>query len=122
MGRETFRLIVEWSSVELGHILIKSDNAIGSTFHETAPKKIQVQPVNKSKVRILVKSTCPHLDGLNYFLKSAVLDEYYFIEPHGWCLIRDSHKYLHANGKKPNCLIKINLFLHHDKKPEKRLN
>ena len=43
----------------------------------------------KKNVYIVDVKNDPHLDGINPFLKDALLDEFYFIKPRVWCEIPD---------------------------------
>ena len=43
--------------------------------------------VLKNKTRVFALRNNPHLDGINRFLKEALLDEFYFVEPNGWSRI-----------------------------------
>ena len=92
-------LIVDWIGVENGHSLIKSDNALDNSLFDSSAKKFKVSAVSRKKVHLLADATNPHLDGLNYFLKSAVLESYFYIKPHGWCEIRHSHKLLYKDAE-----------------------
>ena len=92
-------LIVDWIGVENGHSLIKSDNALDNSLFDSSAKKFKVSAVSRKKVHLLADATNPHLDRLNYFLKSAVLESYFYIKPHGWCKIRHSHKLFNKDAE-----------------------
>ena len=75
------KLIDNWVGVETDHSLIKSNNALGNLLYDTSTKKFKLSPVNRRNVHLLARATNPHLDGVNSFLKSSVLD-YYFLLNH----------------------------------------
>ena len=84
------RIWVDWSQVEKGHTLIKSENKKILNRHEIEDDAIDLPAVLKHKVRIIAKCNNPHLDGVNTYLKLELLDEFYFIKPHGWRRIHES--------------------------------
>ena len=78
---------VRWSAVENGHTLVKSANK--DVKHEMQIVDNTVIAVQKGKLRTIVRYNNPHLDSINSFVKEAILLEFYFIEPHGWCYVHD---------------------------------
>ena len=86
----TERIWVDWSQVEEGHTLIKSDNNKILHRHPMDKELVNIPAVLKHKVRIIAKCNNPHLEGINRFLKIELLEEFYFIKPHGWRRIHES--------------------------------
>ena len=70
---------VEWSFVEDGHMLIKSEKE--DVKFEGHAREIHLILVLKHKAQVVALRNNPHLDGVNRFLKEALLNEFYFIEP-----------------------------------------
>ena len=78
------RINIDWTSVELGHTLIKSENRNVLHRHLLDHVHIDILTVLINKMRIVTKSKDPHLDGIDCYLELELLDEFYFIKPKGW--------------------------------------
>ena len=78
------RSAVEWSAVEKGHTVVNSENKTLMTIGERSNIQVEIHPTPKNKVRVIAKSNNPQLEGVNRFMKKALLDEYWFVEPKGW--------------------------------------
>ena len=69
---------VDWSGVETCHNLIKcAKKNVGDVKEKS--KINSVLPTHVDKVCVIAKQNNPYLDGMNGFLKDAILTEYYFI-------------------------------------------
>ena len=82
---------VNWAQVEEGHTPIKSANAKFIRFCSSNGCIRTFKPVSKNSLSLLAKADNPHLDGINAFVKVAVLDNFFFVAPHGWYRVKDKY-------------------------------
>ena len=78
---------VKWCATEPGHTLIKSANI--SVKIDTQIFDQAIIAVMKENIRTIARRHNPHLENVNMFIKTALLEEYYFVEPLGWCCVYD---------------------------------
>ena len=82
---------VDWAQVEELHTPIKSANANFNRFCSSNGCIRTFKPVSKNNLSLLAKADNPHLDGINAFVKVAVLDNFFFVAPHGWYRVKDKY-------------------------------